>query len=657
MAQSQPQEKTPNVDPKVFYGYVFDEDKSPTPVLNALLRGIANYIIENVGSKEDQFLTPEKLALFYKAVGGNYDSLFVETTHPSISWIYASIGCQHTLNPTKDDFAPPSIPCLTVRGFVRWQSIEILLGPEEHVPFIQTAVRDFEIKNPDTGERFPTELPKEAFPLVPDPDIEKWHRSCAEKLRQRATPDDEEEVPVPGLPPRPKVQATYVHVRPSPRAPDPTPTAGEHPHGGYFEPSTHEPSTRESTTRRSSRPIPYTHVSASRPQRPTLNRSPTHRVRQFLAPEEPYSPPKPRGRHRSFPNLSSPTSEDGPILHAHPASPSDPHHPHHNAPDPDPHPAYPRRHSHPRQARHRPIASETSDSSSDTNASSDSEDDPSPKTRTNPRKASTNARPMPRRPQSTYIPRSAGPDSPRVFASPSTAPGSTIPSPVSDPRERDRDRDRQRDIEDKFRRGKYPTNIDLNGKLSAPFLTGRNRETGRGSGDVGRERERGEEREKGRSGSRGAHGVKWRDLRDIAEMWRNGGMRGDGVSNHAHHVSGGSGGESGRESGEGRGTRRHSSREDRGDRDRERDHHRERERERDRDRERDYKRRERPRLQTRNSSPEEISSRRMRTERDDRERDDEHEGRSFRERDRERRGRAVSPVTRGVDGRKYPGWR
>lgn len=30
-----------------------------------------------MGSKEDQFLTPEKLALFYKVVGGNYDCKFL----------------------------------------------------------------------------------------------------------------------------------------------------------------------------------------------------------------------------------------------------------------------------------------------------------------------------------------------------------------------------------------------------------------------------------------------------------------------------------------------------------------------------------------------------------------------------------------------------
>jgi hypothetical protein len=111
--------------------------------------------------------------------------LFVDIPHASISWIYASIGCQHTLQPSHKDFEPPSIPALTERGFVRWQGIEILLGPEEHVPFIQTCVEYLNIKDPETGESFPKGLPTEAFPESPDIEIQKWHSACAEKLRAR----------------------------------------------------------------------------------------------------------------------------------------------------------------------------------------------------------------------------------------------------------------------------------------------------------------------------------------------------------------------------------------------------------------------------------------------------------------------------------------
>jgi len=213
-------------------------------------------------------------------------ALFVDVPHLSISWIYSSIGCQHTLQPTLDDFALPSVPALTTRGFVRWQSIEILLGPEEHVPFIQYCVKNWAIINPETGIPFPIDLPSTAFPLVPDPEIEKWHDSCAEKLRQRS--EEPRQVPRPDLPPRPKVRP-YTHVRatrPSPRV-----------ETEYYDSRTPIPTT--------TRPFIYKHVDPVHPERPILSHSPTHRARQFLAPED--SPRLSRSRRRSYPeNIGSP---------------------------------------------------------------------------------------------------------------------------------------------------------------------------------------------------------------------------------------------------------------------------------------------------------------------------------------------------------------
>jgi hypothetical protein len=90
------------VDGKAYYGYLFETDKKPTKVLDALLRGIANYIVcilersgtcanthnlqgENIGNKEEKSLTPAKLASFYKAVGGNYDCASPHTYLTSLS--------------------------------------------------------------------------------------------------------------------------------------------------------------------------------------------------------------------------------------------------------------------------------------------------------------------------------------------------------------------------------------------------------------------------------------------------------------------------------------------------------------------------------------------------------------------------------------------
>ncbi|KAG4254639.1 hypothetical protein FPRO03_06979 [Fusarium proliferatum] len=56
-----------------FWGYMFRPDKAPTRLFNALNRAMATYIIHNIGAPDVPWLTPQKLASFYRAVGGNYD--------------------------------------------------------------------------------------------------------------------------------------------------------------------------------------------------------------------------------------------------------------------------------------------------------------------------------------------------------------------------------------------------------------------------------------------------------------------------------------------------------------------------------------------------------------------------------------------------------
>ncbi|KAK6860245.1 hypothetical protein PG995_003881 [Apiospora arundinis] len=198
-------EQTPPIDGRSFYGYLIKKDRTPTDLLDALLRAIAKHIIAEIGDKKIRILDKTKLAAFYKVVGGDYDSLFVDAPDKSISYIWTALGVQHMLYPGSNDFAAPSVPVLTPKGFVRWESLQILLGPEEHVPFMQYAVRNWGLKHPDTGIPFPTDLPKEAFPSESDPWIDKWHQGCAEKLRYEAAVP-----PAPQPPQDPRVHFTHV---------------------------------------------------------------------------------------------------------------------------------------------------------------------------------------------------------------------------------------------------------------------------------------------------------------------------------------------------------------------------------------------------------------------------------------------------------------
>lgn len=114
--------------------------------------------------------------------------LFIDTPASSISFIYRSLGAFHSLQPAPDDdgYSVPTVPALKPKGFITWQTIQLLLGPEQHVPFLQKAVEIFDIKDPETGNVFPKVLPSECFPDRPDDAMEQWYESVAERLKREA---------------------------------------------------------------------------------------------------------------------------------------------------------------------------------------------------------------------------------------------------------------------------------------------------------------------------------------------------------------------------------------------------------------------------------------------------------------------------------------
>jgi hypothetical protein len=125
--------------------------------------------------------------------------LFVDTPPPSLSFIYRSLGALHSLQPAPDDegYGTPAIPALKQRGFVTWQTVQLLLGPEEHVPFLQKAVALFDVVDPETGNMFPKILPKECFPDHPDEAMEKWYDGVAQRLKKEAEDDASDKMGTP----------------------------------------------------------------------------------------------------------------------------------------------------------------------------------------------------------------------------------------------------------------------------------------------------------------------------------------------------------------------------------------------------------------------------------------------------------------------------
>ncbi|KAJ5929813.1 hypothetical protein N7454_006763 [Penicillium verhagenii] len=164
------------------WGTLINSDKSPAPLLEQLCLGIAQ-LMPSFDSNGTLDLTPDRIASFYRKVGGNYDPLFLGTTSSALSFIYQSLGCFHTLQPSSNPYEPPSIPSLQPAGFVRWQTIQLLMEPDEHWQYLQNAVSMWDI--PDaTGELFPKEIPRDAFPSEPDPEMLAWHEGVSRKLER-----------------------------------------------------------------------------------------------------------------------------------------------------------------------------------------------------------------------------------------------------------------------------------------------------------------------------------------------------------------------------------------------------------------------------------------------------------------------------------------
>lgn len=267
--------------------------------------------------------------------------MFIDLPNPQISFIYQSIGCQHSFQPSDNDFLPPSIPALTARGFVHWQAIETLLDPNSHVPFLQHAVHDFPILHPETGERFPVDLPASALPQQPDIAIEKWHDRCAEKLRNDCAVDERPRPTRASTAAGPDIRNAYTHVKP-PHSYSATSSPHERAKNtDFFDPKS-VPTRRQKPTDG----IPRPKSGAPLPQRSNVS---------------PESFEDARGRRRSVPNNYYNKPRDLPTPGRPSSQPPDPPGGELRSPSED----FGRRHSHPRHQRERSTSSSSSSSSAE----------------------------------------------------------------------------------------------------------------------------------------------------------------------------------------------------------------------------------------------------------------------------------------------------
>ncbi|GLI82143.1 hypothetical protein PoHVEF18_010544 [Penicillium ochrochloron] len=313
------------------WGTLINPDKSPAPLLEQLCLGIAQLML-SFDSNPTTDLTPDRLAAFYRKVGGNYDPLFLETKSQALSFIYQSLGCFHSLQPSKSPYEPPAVPSLCPNGFVRWQTIQLLMDPDEHWRFLNNAVGMWDIVDAK-GETFPKNIPRDAFPSEPDPEMLQWHEGVAKRLEydyvqrnvHRASP--------------PNFGAYHYHFSGKDPLPDEEDYFSHPPHrSGSRRHKTHydsdRPSRRKSHRRRTSSDDHHG-SSSRRPEsgffaRPDGGRSgvSSPRVQSPGAPPWTDRPPRSRGRDQPawYTHPLSPGMDEAPShSHSHPHSHSHSH--------------------------------------------------------------------------------------------------------------------------------------------------------------------------------------------------------------------------------------------------------------------------------------------------------------------------------------------
>ncbi|KAK5165774.1 uncharacterized protein LTR77_008697 [Saxophila tyrrhenica] len=175
-----------------YWGYLFKPDKTGSDRLKSLLRGLKDVMNEHHEPYDSPDLTPTQLASFYRELHGNYDQLFLGTPSESIAFIYKSLGCLHSLQPLSHStaFTDPTVPALKTEGWIMWQTIQLLLGPEEHSSFLMEAVQKWDVKDPQSGEVFPKILPRQCFPVEPDKHMVAWYEGVSERLRREAEEEE-----------------------------------------------------------------------------------------------------------------------------------------------------------------------------------------------------------------------------------------------------------------------------------------------------------------------------------------------------------------------------------------------------------------------------------------------------------------------------------
>ena len=142
----------------------------PTARLGQLLRGLAQFLIDDYEPKASLVITPTKMLRFFeytKVANERYPFATIyggRMANESIGLMYRKLLCQYHLVQVSSQ-EQPSVPGLTAFGFENFLTCFIQAHPDIEFERLAKAIRDMPITNADDrSERFPKELPRRLLP-------------------------------------------------------------------------------------------------------------------------------------------------------------------------------------------------------------------------------------------------------------------------------------------------------------------------------------------------------------------------------------------------------------------------------------------------------------------------------------------------------------
>lgn len=173
------------------WGVLFDKEGESTKRMEHVVKGLANYIIEEFMPQNSIVITPEKMAAFYshhrleKEVFP-FAVLFksrAKHLNEALESLYEDLGCQYFLAPA-DSRSRPSVPGLTPAGFKHWLVSFVQAYPDEEAKRLDKVVSALPIEADSLLDGKRERLPKQISRyLLPEKPVRKVQKTVDEAMR------------------------------------------------------------------------------------------------------------------------------------------------------------------------------------------------------------------------------------------------------------------------------------------------------------------------------------------------------------------------------------------------------------------------------------------------------------------------------------------